>query len=148
MCARNTAGESTSTSAPKPRNSRQARSTDSIGTTARIHPPASGTPVSARARAAAPDSRAAAAGASLTTASPRCRKARKLLQVPLPVPGQIEASGNRELLIKDAPLEDLVDPVGARPGTRHQVPPPRLQDQSVRFQPPVHVGGLLPPAVE
>jgi len=68
-------------------------------------------------------------------------------QVSLPVTVQPEARGHGELLVEHAQVEDLVDPVGPRPGTRHQVPAPGLEDQPVRFQPPVDVGRILPPPV-
>ena len=68
-------------------------------------------------------------------------------QVPLPVPGQLEAGRHGDLLLQHLQAEDLVDPVGARPRRRHQVPPAGLQHQPVRLQPPVDVGRLLPAPV-
>jgi len=70
--------------------------------------------------------------------------------VRLPVGGQAERAGDGELVGQLGQGEDLVDPVGARaraalPG--HQVPAPRLEDQAVRFEPAVDVGGCLPAPV-
>jgi hypothetical protein len=68
----------------------------------------------------------------------------------LPVGSKVERLGDTELFGKLGQVEDLVHPVGARavagaPG--HQVPAAGLEDQAVRLEPAVHVGGRRPAAV-
>ena len=71
----------------------------------------------------------------------------ELRGVRLPVAGQRETFGDGAALREHGQVQDLVDPVGARPRPRHQVPAARLKHQAVRLEAAVHVGRGLPPPV-
>jgi len=80
----------------------------------------------------------------------RLRAVQPLVEVPLvrgPERGEVEVLGADELLFGSGEFEDLVDAERTRPRPRDDIPAARLQDQAVRFQAALHIGGLTPAAV-